>query len=326
MKPGKTELRLNAEIEKRGALFAVLLDPDTSDEAAFVKAGAMAAENGADLLLVGGSYLGNFTLPKQVAALKAHVDLPVVLFPGGASQVVPGFDAMLFMTLVSGRNPNYLIDEQVRGGALVRALNMEAIPTAYQLINSGKRTTVEYISGTMPVPANKPKLSMVNSIAAELMGMRYVYLEAGSGAEEPVPVEHIAYTRKATEMTIITGGGIKDPQTAAVRVAAGANIIVTGTLWEKVEDPALLKEFAAHPGEVLSRDNLLDERLMELAWEGWRRQDLIRFDRYHLPYSSRPANAKEETTRYTIVFPIPQRAMNLNDQMAQNPGYLISQQ
>ena len=178
MKPGKTELRLNAEIEKRGALFAVLLDPDTSDEAAFVKAGAMAAENGADLLLVGGSYLGNFTLPKQVAALKANVDLPVVLFPGGASQVVPGFDAMLFMTLVSGRNPNYLIDEQVRGGALVRALNMEAIPTAYQLINSGKRTTVEYISGTMPVPANKPKLSMVNSIAAELMGMRYVYLEA----------------------------------------------------------------------------------------------------------------------------------------------------
>ena len=110
MKPGKTELRLNAEIEKRGALFAVLLDPDTSDEAAFVKAGAMAAENGADLLLVGGSYLGNFTLPKQVAALKANVDLPVVLFPGGASQVVPGFDAMLFMTLVSGRNPNCLID------------------------------------------------------------------------------------------------------------------------------------------------------------------------------------------------------------------------
>ena len=114
MKPGKTELRLNADIEKRGALFAVLLDPDTSDEAAFVKAGSMAAENGADLLLVGGSYLGNFTLPKQVAALKAAVDLPVILFPGGASQVVPGFDAMLFMTLVSGRNPNYLIDEQVR--------------------------------------------------------------------------------------------------------------------------------------------------------------------------------------------------------------------
>ena len=177
----------------------------------------------------------------------------VVLFPGGASQVVPGFDAMLFMTLVSGRNPNYLIDEQVRGGALVRALNMEAIPTAYQLINSGKRTTVEYISGTMPVPANKPKLSMVNSIAAELMGMRYVYLEAGSGAEEPVPVEHIAYTRKATEMTIITGGGIKDPQTAAVRVAAGANIIVTGTLWERLKTRSCCLNL---PPQFTSRDRV----------------------------------------------------------------------
>lgn len=245
MKIGKTEARLNAEIEKRGALFAVLLDPDTSDDEALLKSGVLAQEHGADLILVGGSFMGNFNLPRQVAALKAQVDLPVVLFPGGASQVVPGFDAMLFMTLVSGRNPSYLIEEQVRGGALVRALNMEAIPTAYQLINSGRRTTVEYVSNTMPIPADKPKLSMVHSIAAELMGMRYVYLEAGSGAENPVPVEHIAYTRKATEMTIITGGGIKDPQTAAVRVAAGANIIVTGTLWEKVQDPKLLEEFAA---------------------------------------------------------------------------------
>ncbi len=245
MKIGKTEARLNAEIEKRGALFAVLLDPDTSDDEALLKSGVLAQENGTDLILVGGSFMGNFNLPRQVAALKAKVDLPVVLFPGGASQVVPGFDAMLFMTLVSGRNPSYLIEEQVRGGALVRALNMEAIPTAYQLINSGRRTTVEYVSNTTPIPADKPKLSMVHSIAAELMGMRYVYLEAGSGAENPVPVEHIAYTRKATEMTIITGGGIKDPQTAAIRVAAGADIIVTGTLWEKVQDPVLLKEFAA---------------------------------------------------------------------------------
>lgn len=245
MKIGKTEARLNAEIEKRGALFAVLLDPDTSDDEALLKSGVLAQENGADLILVGGSFMGNFNLPRQVAALKAKVNLPVVLFPGGASQVCPGFDAMLFMTLVSGRNPSYLIEEQVRGGALVRALNMEAIPTAYQLINSGRRTTVEYVSNTMPIPADKPKLSMVHSIASELMGMRYVYLEAGSGAENPVPVEHIAYTRKATELTIITGGGIRDPQTAAVRVAAGANIIVTGTLWEKVQDAGLLKEFAS---------------------------------------------------------------------------------
>ena len=149
---GKTESALNAAIEKRGALFAVLLDPDTSDDTALLKAGSMAAENGADLLLVGGSFMGNFKLPDQVAALKKEVSLPVVLFPGGASQVVPGFDAVLFITLVSGRNPNYLIDEQVRGGVLIRSLGMEAIPTAYELINSGKSTAVEYISNTSPIP------------------------------------------------------------------------------------------------------------------------------------------------------------------------------
>ncbi len=174
MQIGKTEARLNAEIERRGALFAVLLDPDTSDDQALLRAGKLALENGADLLLVGGSFMGNINLPAQVAALKKEVSLPVILFPGGASQVVPGFDAILFTTLVTGRNPNYLIDEQVRGGVLVRSFGLEAIPTAYELINSGKRTAVEYISNTVPVPADKPKLSMVHSIAAELLGMRYV--------------------------------------------------------------------------------------------------------------------------------------------------------
>lgn len=242
---GKTESRLNAEMERCGALFAVLLDPDTSDDLALLKSGMLAAENGADVLFVGGSFMGNFNLPKQVEALKKAVSLPVILFPGGASQIVPGFDAVLFTTLVSGRNSNYLIDEQVRGGVLVRSLKMEAIPTAYQLINSGKRTAVEYISGTQPIPADKPKLSMVHSIAAELMGMRYVYLEAGSGAQTPVSVEHIAYTRKATKLKIICGGGIRTPEAASERVLAGAQVIVTGTLWETVNDSGLLKEFSA---------------------------------------------------------------------------------
>lgn len=245
MKIGQIETRILEGIESRGALFAVLLDPDSAADDSLLKSGVLAAENGADLIFVGGSFMGNIELPRQVAALKSETGLPVVLFPGGASQVVPGFDAMLFTALVSGRNPNYLIDEQVRGGVLVRSFGIEAIPTAYMLVNSGRRTSVEYISGTMPIPSDKPKLSMVHAIAAELLGMRFAYLEAGSGAEVPVPVEHIAYVRKATEMTIITGGGIRDPKTAGIRVAAGAQIIVTGTLWEKVNDPKLLQEFAA---------------------------------------------------------------------------------
>ena len=244
MKISAVETHLNSEMERRGALFAVLLDPDSSDDKALLKSGTLAAENGADLILVGGSFMGNFDLPRQVQALKQEVKLPIILFPGGASQVVPGFDAMLFTVLVSGRNPNYLIDEQVRGGVLAKSLGVATIPTAYMLINSGKRTTVEYISGTFPIPADKPKLSMVHAIASELMGMRYVYLEAGSGAENPVPVEHIAYTKKATDLKIITGGGIKDPEAASIRVQAGSEIIVTGTLWERIHDKVLLQEFA----------------------------------------------------------------------------------
>ena len=237
------EEKLIAKI-KEMALFAVLLDPDASESDAFLETGKMAHENGADLILVGGSLVGNASLPKKVAELKKSIDIPIVLFPGGASQVVPGFDAMLFTSLVSGRNPQYLIEEQLRGGLIVKALGIEAFPTAYMLINSGPATTVEYISNTKAIPANKPKLTMAHAIASELMGMRWTYLEAGSGAENPVPLEHIILTRKATKLNIIAGGGITVPQDAQARIKAGANVIVTGTIWEQNLDASLMKEFA----------------------------------------------------------------------------------
>jgi putative glycerol-1-phosphate prenyltransferase/phosphoglycerol geranylgeranyltransferase len=237
------EETLSAKI-KEHALFAVLLDPDSSESDDFCRLGKMAFEAGADLLLAGGSLVGNANLPKKVAELKSSISIPIILFPGGASQVVPGFDAMLFTSLVSGRNPQYLIEEQLRGGLMVKALGMEALPTAYMLINSGPATAVEYISNTKAIPANKPKLTMAHAIASELMGMRWAYLEAGSGAENPVPLEHITLTRKATKLNIIAGGGITTPSDAKSRVKAGANVIVTGTIWEKNADINLMKEFA----------------------------------------------------------------------------------
>ncbi|NLB62565.1 MAG: geranylgeranylglyceryl/heptaprenylglyceryl phosphate synthase [Fibrobacter sp.] len=241
---GAVENLLIEQIRQKKSLFAVLLDPDTSEPDALLKTGAMAVENGADILFVGGSFMGNTHLSQQVAALKAKVSAPVILFPGGASQVVPGFDAVLFTTLVSGRNSQYLIEEQVRGGVLVKSFGIEAIPTAYCLINSGRPTAVEFISNTTPIPANKPKLTMVHAVAAELMGMRFIYLEAGSGADVPVPVEHIALTRKATDLTIITGGGLTTPEMANLRAQAGAQIIVTGTTIEKNASATLVREFA----------------------------------------------------------------------------------
>jgi len=239
----KVEESISAKIKEK-ALFAVLLDPDSSESDVFLETGKMAFECGADLILVGGSLIGNANLPKKIAELKKIINIPVILFPGGASQVVPGFDAMLFTSLVSGRNPQYLIEEQLKGGLLVKALGIEAFPTAYILINSGPATSVEYISNTRAIPANKPKLTMAHAIASELMGMRWVYLEAGSGADNPVPLEHIIMTRKATGLNIIAGGGITTPKDAQARVKAGANVIVTGTIWEQNMDANLMKEFA----------------------------------------------------------------------------------
>jgi putative glycerol-1-phosphate prenyltransferase/phosphoglycerol geranylgeranyltransferase len=241
------ELRVEENLTdkiKEKALFAVLLDPDSSESDVFLETGKMAFECGANLILIGGSLVGNAHLPKKVAELKKTIDIPIILFPGGASQVVPGFDAMLFTSLVSGRNPQYLIEEQLKGGLIVKALGIEAFPTAYILINSGPATAVEYISNTRAIPANKPNLTMAHAIASELMGMRWVYLEAGSGADNPVPLEHIIMTRKATNLNIIAGGGITTPQDAVARVKAGANVIVTGTIWEKNLNANLMKEFA----------------------------------------------------------------------------------
>ncbi|MDR2584209.1 MAG: geranylgeranylglyceryl/heptaprenylglyceryl phosphate synthase [Fibromonadaceae bacterium] len=229
---------------KEKALFAVLLDPDSTEGDVFLETGKMAFESGADLILVGGSLVDNVNLPSKIAELKKIIDIPVILFPGGASQVVQGFDAMLFTCLVSGRNPQYLIEEQLKSGLIVKSLGLETLPTAYILINSGPATAVEYISNTRAIPANKPKITMAHAIAAELMGMRWVYLEAGSGADKPVPLEHIIMTRKATNLSVIAGGGITTPQDAKARVKAGANIIVTGTIWEKNMDANLMKEFA----------------------------------------------------------------------------------
>jgi len=242
---GAVETALDAAISERGALLAVLLDPDGRDAETLCHDARRAEAHGADLLFVGGSYVADPRLTAHVAAIKAASSLPVLLFPGGASQVVAGFDAVLFLTLVSGRNPQYLIEEQVRGGLLVRQLGIEALPTAYVLVNSGRRTTVEYVSATQPIPDDKPKLTLAHAVAAEVMGMRWVYLDAGSGAEAPLSVSHIAACAAATRLRIIVGGGIASPELAYARAQAGADIVVMGSLWETTRDPDLLRACAA---------------------------------------------------------------------------------
>lgn len=243
MAPGPVETKLNEALDRVKTLFFVLLDPDSGPAESVIESGLKAARHGADAILLGGSFVGNPAFTQIALALKKETRAPVILFPGGCSHISPGLDAILFTTLISGRNPQFLIDEQVRGGVLVRALRMEALPTAYMLIESGRTTAVEYISNTRPIPADKPAIAAAHAIAAELMGQRWVYLEAGSGAQNAVPVPVVAAVRASVGLRVIVGGGIRTPEQARERVEAGAHAIVVGNLFEKSRDEGLFRDF-----------------------------------------------------------------------------------
>ncbi len=227
------EKKMREILEKRGSGYMVLIDPDKQkpEEAAEI---AVAAERaGADIILVGSSITLDDTLNRTVQEVKKKSSLPVVIFPGSSTHVSPFADAVFFMSLVSGRNPTYLIEEQVKAAPMVKKYSMEPIPVAYLLIDGGKTTSVEFMSNTKPIPADKPDLAVAHVLAAQYMGMRWAYLEAGSGALTHVPAEVVTAVKKFVEIPLIVGGGILEPETAKELVKAGADFIVTGTVLEK---------------------------------------------------------------------------------------------
>jgi phosphoglycerol geranylgeranyltransferase len=245
MAVGPVESRLIESLKTVRSLFFVLLDPDSDSPEGIIESGLRAAQAGADAILLGGSFVGNPSFTKIAAGLKRETQVPVVLFPGGCSHITPGPDAILFTTLISGRNPQYLIDEQVKGAVLVRSLRMEAIATAYLLIESGRTTAVEYISNTRPIPADKPAIAAAHAMAAELMGQRWIYLEAGSGALNAVPAPMVKMVRASVGLHVIVGGGIRTPEQARERSEAGAHAIVVGNLFEADKQESLVREFVA---------------------------------------------------------------------------------
>lgn len=243
------EARLLEQRRKRGCLWAVLLDPDSlpGDELAATAAAVQGA--GADLLLVGGSSAAPGVFQSGMAAIRGASDLPVVLFPGSWHQVVEGAHGILFTTLLSGRNPQYLAEEQVRGAPRVRTFGIEPLPTAYLLIESGVPTTVQRVSGTTPLPRDDHEAVLHHVWAAACMGMRWTYLEAGSGARNPVPTDLLGCVVREGGTHVIVGGGLRSPETIAERAACGPAMIVTGNVLETTRDPGLLRAFAqaAHP-------------------------------------------------------------------------------
>jgi phosphoglycerol geranylgeranyltransferase len=241
---GKIHAHLSETMERLGAVYLVLLDPDGLPTAENARLASLATEAGADAILVGGSLLLGASTGETVRAVKQATNLPVILFPGNVSFVTPLADAILFLSLVSGRNPQFLIGEHVVAAPLLKEAGLEPIPTAYMLVESARTTSVEFMSGTKPLPRGKPGLAMAHALAAEYLGMKIAFFDAGSGAEEPVPEELVSAVASYVTIPVMVGGGIRRPEVAAGLVRAGARIIVTGDVVERSGDALLLRAFA----------------------------------------------------------------------------------
>lgn len=231
------EERLNRIVEKEGGAHLTLIDPDSQSPE---DAGKMAHEaflGGTDAIMVGGSTgATGSTVEQTVQKIKSVCDLPVILFPGNVGGLSESADAVFFMSLLNSRDINYITTNQAIGAPIVYKYGMEAISMAYIIIEPGG--AAGWVGDARLIPRNKPKLAVAYSLAAKYLGMHYIYLEAGSGADKPVPVEMVAAVKKAVgKLTrVIVGGGIRDGAAAGERVKAGADMIVTGTIVEQVSD------------------------------------------------------------------------------------------
>lgn len=214
---------------------AILVDPEKINWEAWESTIYAIQHSPAHMILVGGSSHSALAIDELVQALKKVIDLPVVLFPGHASQLSAQADAILFLSLLSGRNPDYLIQQQVDAVPALMQLDLEVISTGYLLIESGHVTSVERISQTKPIAQNQLDLAIHTAKAGEYLGAKLIYLEAGSGAKFPVPRNMIEAVSNAIAVPLIVGGGIRSQQEIQAAFAAGADIVVIGTAFE--EDP-----------------------------------------------------------------------------------------
>jgi len=229
--------------EHRGAGFLVLVDPDRSSPAEIVEYAVQCSEAGVDALLIGTSLMMKNGFHEYIEAARAVVDLPVIIFPGERAQVTGKADAILFLSLLSGRNPEFIIGEQVRSAPHIKNCGLEAISTAYLLIDSGRITSVEFMSNTKPIPSDKPEIAVAHAMAAEIFGMKLIYLEAGSGAGKTVPDKIVRAVVSSIDIPVMVGGGIRNPETVAAKVDAGASFVVVGNHLENTANHADLELF-----------------------------------------------------------------------------------
>ncbi len=223
-------------------LFAILIDPDKQSKEELKQIVEKAKSAKVDLFFVGGSLLTNDSLDSCLEILKSNSDIPVVLFPGNAMQVNDKADAILFLSLISGRNAEMLIGKQVITAPILKQSSLEVLPTGYMLIDSGKPTTVSYMSNTTPIPYEKNAVAACTAMAGEMLGLKFIFMDGGSGALTPISEKMIAKVRQSIDTPLIIGGGISSGEKAAANCHAGADVIVVGNAIEK--DEALIEEIA----------------------------------------------------------------------------------
>ena len=221
-------------------MLAVLLDPDQCHGGVLASTIAELKSNTPDFIFVGGSHTLN-SIDSLIDLLKDEVKTNIILFPGNASQFSPNADALLYLSLLSGRNAEFLIGQHVGSAVAIKKSDIEVIPTGYLLIDGGKLTSVEYISNTRPIPYDKPDIAVATAIAGELLGLKLIYLDAGSGAEKPVPEKMIKQVKQNLKIPLIVGGGIRTIEHVKKACENGADIIIVGNIIE--QDPGHISKF-----------------------------------------------------------------------------------
>lgn len=223
--------------------FAVLIDPDKVNHKKMEQLVQLALTAKVDYFLVGGSLVISDYLDECVQSVKRNCNIPVLLFPGSSAQVSKYADALLYLSLISGRNPELLIGQHVVSAPAIKQSGLEIMSTGYMVIDGGAPTTVSYISNATPLPADKNEIAMCTAMAGEMLGMKLIYMDAGSGARIPVTESMIERVANCIQVPLIVGGGITDPEKAYVNCKAGADMIVVGNAIEK--DPSLIMEIAS---------------------------------------------------------------------------------
>jgi phosphoglycerol geranylgeranyltransferase len=222
--------------------FTVLVDPDKTTLKKADELVSLCTKANVDFIFVGGSLVVSDHLEELVQHIKSSCDIPLLLFPGSPSQVTPYADALLYLSLISGRNPEYLIGQHVISAPAVKKSGLEVIPTGYMLIDGGAPTTVSYISNANPIPTDKNEIALCTALAGEMLGLKLLYMDAGSGAKQPIQEGMIHAVASQVNIPIIVGGGITTPEKAYNNSKAGADIIVVGNAIEK--DTTLILEIS----------------------------------------------------------------------------------